>query len=79
MHPESIRVSGVRLYLASVRLPGFPPSYVFFRNGLVSDGLYSMVFVAGVYLTRSREERTLSPLPIRAGLDAALADARSPR
>ncbi len=63
----------------TVGTPGFPPSYVFFRNGLVSDGLYSMVFVAGVYLTRSREERFRSPLPTRAGLDAALADARPPR
>ena len=60
----------------SVGLPGFPPSYVFFRNGLVSDGLYSMVFVACVYLSRSREERFRSPLPNRAGLDTALADAR---
>jgi len=27
-------------------LPGYPPSWVFYRNALVSDGLYSMVFVA---------------------------------
>ena len=35
----------------TVGLPGFPPSYVFFRNELVSDALYSMVFVACVRLT----------------------------
>jgi hypothetical protein len=34
----------------TVGLPGFPPSYVFFRNELVSDALYSMVFVACVRL-----------------------------
>ena len=35
----------------TVGLPGFPPSWVFFRNELVSDALYSMVFVACVRLT----------------------------
>ena len=50
----------------STGVPGFPPSYVFFRNGLVSDALYSMVFVACVHLT----------LPTAAGADTALADAR---
>jgi hypothetical protein len=29
-------------------LPGYPPSYVFFRNALVSDLLYSIVFIACV-------------------------------
>ncbi len=36
----------------TVGIPGYPPSYVFFRNELVSDGLYSMVFLACVRLTR---------------------------
>ena len=35
----------------TVGLPGYLPSYVFFRNELVSDGLYSMVFLACVRLT----------------------------
>ena len=36
----------------TVGLPGYPPSYVFFRNELVSDALYSIVFLACVRLTR---------------------------
>lgn len=36
----------------TVGLPGFPPAWLFFRNELVSDGLYSMVFLACVRLTR---------------------------
>ena len=35
----------------TVGLPGYAPSYVFYRNGLVSDVLYSMVFVACVRLS----------------------------
>ncbi len=42
-------------------LPGFPPSYVFFRNELVSDALYSMVFVACVRLTATAPERKGTP------------------
>ena len=41
----------------TVGLPGYVPSYVFFRNGLVSDALYSMVFVACVRLTLPAGER----------------------
>ncbi len=41
-------------------LPGYLPTYVFFRNGLVSDALYSMVFVACVHLTLPRGERIRS-------------------
>ena len=52
----------------TVGTPGFPPSYVFFRNGLVSDGLYSMVFVACVHLA-SRPKNVLATT-------RALADAR---
>ena len=32
----------------TVGLPGYAPSYVFYRNGLVSDLLYSMVFMSPV-------------------------------
>ena len=46
----------------TVGLPGYLPSYVFFRNGLVSDALYSMVFVACVRLTRPAQEAHRSPL-----------------
>lgn len=60
----------------TVGLPGYLPSYVFFRNGLVSDGLYSMVFVACVRLTLPRGERIRSSSPAATGLDAAFADAR---
>lgn len=52
----------------TIGLPGYAPSYVFYRNGLVSDLLYSMVFVACVRLSvRPRSE----PSP-----DGVLADAR---
>ena len=57
-------------------LPGYLPSYVFFRNGLVSDGLYSMVFVACVRLTLPRGERIRSSSPATSALDASFADAR---
>ncbi len=57
-------------------LPGYLPSYVFFRNGLVSDGLYSMVFVACVRLTPPRGERLRSSSPVASVLDASFADAR---
>ena len=59
----------------TVGLPQFsPPAYVFFRNGLVSDLLYSMVFVACVRLTLPRGERIRSSSPVRTGLDASFAD-----
>ena len=45
-------------------LPGYLPTYVFFRNGLVSDALYSMVFVACVRLTLPRGEHIRSSLPV---------------
>ena len=45
--------------------PGFPPSYVFFRNELVSDLLYSMVFVACVRLTLPA--RAVNPDPLLSG------------
>ena len=52
----------------TVGTPGFPPSYVFFRNGLVSDLLYSMVFVACVRLAQRPENAGAA--------DRVLADAR---
>ena len=45
----------------TVGLPGYLPSYVFFRNELVSDSLYSMVFLACVRLTQPTRETDLSP------------------
>jgi hypothetical protein len=44
-------------------LPGFPPSYVFFRNELVSDALYSMVFVACVRLSALGRAELVSARP----------------
>ena len=60
----------------TVGLPGYLPSYVFFRNELVSDGLYSMVFLACVRLTRPTRENELSPLTAIAGPDRLLSGAR---
>ena len=56
----------------TVGLPGYLPSYVFFRNELVSDGLYSMVFLACVCLTRPAREIHLSPSRVAAGSDRLL-------
>ncbi len=36
----------------TVGLPGYPPTWLFFRNELVSDALYSIVFLACVRLTQ---------------------------
>lgn len=49
-------------------LPGYVPTYVFYRNGLVSDLLYSMVFVACIRLS-VRPQSTV-------GSDVVLAAAR---
>ncbi len=57
-------------------LPGYPPSYVFFRNELVSDALYSIVFLACVRLTRPTREAELAPLKAVAGSDRLLSGAR---
>ena len=59
----------------TVGLPGYLPSYVFFRNELVSDGLYSMVFLACVRLTRPARETDLSPSRVAAGPDRLLSGA----
>ena len=56
----------------TVGLPGFPPSYLFFRNALVSDALYSMVFLACVRLTRPAWGTERSPLLVAAGPDDRL-------
>ena len=48
----------------TVGLPGYPPSYVFFRNELVSDALYSMVFVACVRLTAPARVEPVSSSPV---------------
>ncbi len=56
----------------TVGLPGFPPSYLFFRNALVSDGLYSMVFLACVRLTRPAWETNRPPLLAATGPDDRL-------
>ena len=48
----------------TVGLPGFPPSWVFFRNELVSDALYSMVFVACVRLTAPARKEVPSSAPV---------------
>ncbi len=54
----------------TVGLPGFPPAWLFFRNALASDALYSMVFLACVRLTRPVQEAHRSPLSAAAALDA---------
>ena len=59
----------------TVGLPGYLPSYVFFRNELVSDALYSMVFLACVRLTRPTRETDVSPSRAAAGPDRLLSGA----
>ena len=50
----------------TVGVPGFPPSWVFFRNALVSDALYSMVFIACVRLTSPARVEANSTRPLAA-------------
>jgi hypothetical protein len=45
----------------TVGLPGYLPSYYFYRNALVSDLLYSIVFVACMERSRLLEKHATSP------------------
>ena len=74
--PEYPRTAAGLAQALTTGLPGYLPSYVFFRNGLVSDLLYSMVFVACVRLTLPRGERIRSSSPVGSALDTSFADAR---
>jgi hypothetical protein len=48
----------------TVGLPGFPPTWMFFRNSLVSDLFFTCVFVACMHLGRNWERaRAVTPLP----------------
>lgn len=40
----------------TVGLPGFPPTWTFFRNSLISDLLFTAVFVGGYLWLQSRKE-----------------------
>ena len=40
----------------TVGLPGFPPTWTFFRNSLISDLLFTAVFVGGYLWLQSRNE-----------------------
>ncbi len=50
----------------TVGLPGFPPTWVFFRNSLVSDLLFTGLILGAVALTKSvSREPDLAPQPVR--------------
>lgn len=76
--PEYPQTLGGLVQALTVGIPGYPPSYLFFRNELVSDALYSMVFVACVRLTQpAQESNALARLPgAVAGADRHLVGAR---
>ncbi len=74
--PEYPQTAAGLIQALTTGLPGYLPSYVFFRNGLVSDALYSMVFVACVRLTLPRGERIRSSAPAGSSPDASFAGAR---
>lgn len=38
----------------TVGVPGYPPTYLFFRNSLASDLLFTLLFVACMHVTRAR-------------------------
>lgn len=40
----------------TVGLPGFPPTWTFFRNSLISDLLFTAVFIGGYLWLQSRNE-----------------------
>ena len=73
--PDYPQTAAGLLQALTTGLPGYLPSYVFFRNGLVSDGLYSMLFVACVRLTLPRVEHSCASMPGGVGSGASLADA----
>jgi hypothetical protein len=45
----------------TVGTPGFPPSYLFFRNSLVSDLLFTLVFLAALRLAENATEGMPAP------------------
>lgn len=49
----------------TVGLPGFPPSLMFFRNSLISDLLFTLLFLGCVAWSRSAQPARM-PLPERA-------------
>jgi hypothetical protein len=57
----------------TVGLPGYPPSYYFYRNALVSDLLYSIVFIACMGTSRHGTKRLAPSRPAAANI-AGLAD-----
>ncbi len=55
--PEYAKTFGGWIQSLTVGLPGYPPTWVFFRNAVVGDLFFSAVFVASMALTVER------PLP----------------
>ena len=48
----------------TVGLPGYLPSWIFFRNALVSDLLYSTLLLVALRLSSSRARAAGSPAPL---------------
>ena len=46
----------------TVGLPGFPPTWTFFRNSLASDLVFAAVFLAALHLASRKSE---APVPVR--------------
>lgn len=53
------------LQALTIGLPGFPPSLLFFRNSLLSDLLFTLLFVGCAAWSRAAQPATL-PVPERA-------------
>lgn len=66
---EYARTLGGWVQALTTGLPGYPPSWYFYRNALVSDSLYSMVFVACLArgVARSTADESLAQ-PAAAGI-----------
>lgn len=56
-YPQSF---GGWMQALTIGLPGYPPTWTFFRNSLVSDFIFAGLFVATAYLAHVRQK---SPVP----------------
>lgn len=62
-YPQSL---GGLVQSLTIGLPGFPPTWVFFRNSLVSDLLFTALILGAVALTKSASRQPdLTPQPVR--------------
>lgn len=62
VEPAYVKSAVGWLQAVTVGLPGFPPTWMFFRNSLVSDLLFALLFVGCVAWSRASSAASL-PIP----------------